>query len=71
VPHIQGASRLVEPRLCITMAGELELHNKIIRGLFCYVIDPATGVCYHRMFEPATKNPLALDFYDIYFLSTE
>ena len=65
-----GADAREEERLVVTMVGKVQLQDgREIRGLYCYIIDPATGICYHRMFEPVTKNPLAPDFYDIYFIA--
>lgn len=56
-------------RIFITMVGEMQQSDgSQLRGLYCYIIDPVTGVCYHRMFEPVTKSVFDPTFYDIYFI---
>ncbi len=56
-------------RIFITMVGEVHLGDgSQLRGLYCYIIDPVTGVCYHRMFEPVIKSVFDPTFYDIYFI---
>lgn len=56
-------------RIFITMVGEMQQSDgSPLRGLYCYIIDPVTGVCYHRMFEPVVKNIFDPTFYDIYFI---
>ncbi len=48
----------------LTIAGSIQdKNNKEMTGIFTYLIDGKTGICYHRFFEPQLGSQLIENFY--------
>lgn len=51
--------------ILLTIAGSItDKNNKEMTGIFTYLIDSKTGVCYHRFFEPQLGTQLIKNFYE-------
>lgn len=50
--------------ILLTIAGSIQDKNKKeMTGIFTYLLDGKTGVCYHRFFEPQLGSELIQNFY--------